>query len=149
MNRRPVLRIAPLGALCFLLAVSGCGSRGGTVSGKVTHKGKPVVWGTVSVYASDGVQYPGMITAEGTYSIPNVPSGPVKLTVSSPNPDGTDRGGPAAANAGTGDSPGREAGVTRPPAGTWTAIPERYSDPNQSGLVGTVSSDTVINLDLR
>jgi hypothetical protein len=147
MNHRSVRRIVPLGALCLALLAGGCGSRG-TVSGKVTHKGKPVVWGTVSVFASDDVQYAGQLTPEGTYSIPDVPSGQVRITVSSPNPDGTGRGGPAAANGGLGDSPGPEAAATRPPPGIWFPIPAKYSEPSRSGLTGTVRGNTVIDLDL-
>jgi hypothetical protein len=147
MNRRSVLRVVLLGALCLVLA-GGCGSRGGTVRGKVTRKGKPVVWGTVTLIGSDGVQYAGQLTPEGTYSIPGVPGGPVKIAVSSPNPDGSSRGGPAAANAGTGDGPAPEALANRPPAGAWIRLPEKYSDPQKSGLTGTVNSDTVIDIDL-
>ena len=79
MNR-PVLRLAPLIA-AGLLAVCGCSPGKGTVSGKVTYKGKPVVWGTVSAVASDNVQYAAPITPQGTYSIPNVPYGSLTVTV--------------------------------------------------------------------
>src|SRR5690242_8111846 len=96
MSPRSVLRLAPLCAV-GLLAVAGCGAGRGTVSGKVTYKGKPVVTGTVSVIGSDGIQYAAQITPQGTYSVPDVPAGPAKFTVSSPNPDDAVRGGPAAA----------------------------------------------------
>src|SRR5205823_14560750 len=99
MNR-PVLRLAPLIA-AGLLAVCGCSPGKGTVSGKVTYKGKPVVWGTVSAVASDNVQYAAPITPQGTYSIPKRPGRPVRLTVSSPNP-GVKPGSPLA-RGGAGD----------------------------------------------
>lgn len=119
----------------------GCGPSKGTVSGKVTHKGKPVVWGSVSLIASDGVQYVGQITPEGTYTIPNVPSGSVKICVSSPNPDVSARG-PGAAGDGGGDP------TPKPKAGAWFALPEQYNDPQKSGLTGTVRGDTTIDVDL-
>lgn len=144
MRARTVARIAPV-ALCVALA--GCGPSKGTVSGKVTHKGKPVVWGSVTLIASDGVQYAGQITPEGTYTVPHVPGGAVKIAVASPNPDGTSRGGPAAARGGSGDRSGEEA-RQMPPPGAWFALPEKYGDPAQSGLTGTVSGDTTIDLDL-
>src|SRR5437867_3499718 len=98
MTRRALLRFAPISALYLLLVVAGgCSSATATVSGKVTYKSKPVVWGTVSVIASDELQYGGLITSEGTYAIAGVPGGPARLLVSSPKP-GTEagaRGNPA------------------------------------------------------
>ena|SRR5262245_912624 len=136
-------------AVSILLVACGCSSKG-TVSGKVTYRGKPVVWGTVSVIASDNVQYAAQITPEGTYSIPNVPTGPARFAVSSPNPDGTARGGPAAANGGAGDrgSPG-EGGPPNPPPGAWVALPEKYNDPLQSGLTGTIGASSTVDLVLN
>jgi hypothetical protein len=146
MNRRSVRRTASLVALGLLvLGSGGCKSKG-TVSGKVAHKGKPVIWGTVTIIGSDKIQYAGQITPEGTYTVPDVPGGPVKIAVSSPNPDGTSRGGPAAQRGGD------LAGAEPPPpvikSGGWFPIPDKYSNPETSGLTGTVNADTVINLDL-
>ncbi len=145
MTRRFVLHLLPLAALCLLSA--GCGPPKGTVSGKVTHKNKPVVWGTVTIIASDNVQYAAQITPEGTYSIPNVPGGPVKISLTSPNPDGNVRGGPAATAGGAGDGGGGNTAPAIKP-GAWFAIPEKYSDPQKSGLTGTVRGDTTIDVDL-
>jgi hypothetical protein len=152
MNRRPVLRLVPLCA-AGLLALAGCGGDKGTLSGKVTYQGKPVVLGYVSVIASDNVQYAGPINSDGSYSIPNVPGGPVKIAVSSPNP-GAKPGSPAAAGegrkvkGGTGDLPGEEAGPPGAAPAGWVALPEKYADPQTSGLANSVRGDTVINLDL-
>jgi hypothetical protein len=149
MNRQYLFRRLRVLAVGLFVVACGCSSKG-TVSGKVNYRGKPVVWGTVTVIASDNVQYAAQITPEGTYSIPNVPTGPAKFAVSSPNPDGTARGGPAAANGGAGDrgSPG-EGGPPNPPPGAWFALPEKYSDPLQSGLTGTVGASSTVNLDLE
>jgi hypothetical protein len=130
-----------------LISACGCGTSKGTVSGKVMRQGKPVVWGNVTLIASDNAAYAAPITPEGTYSIPNVPEGPVKLCVTSTNPDGAARGGPAAARAEIADR--ASSGPSRlPSAGAWIAIPEKYSDPEQSGLIGTVKKDTTIDLNL-
>jgi hypothetical protein len=147
MNRRSVLRL-PLLAAGVLVAAAGCSSRA-TVSGKVTYKGKPVVWGTVTAIASDGVQYAAQINPDGTYSIANVPTGPARFAVSSPNPDGSARGGPAAAKGGAGDrGDGAEAGPPNPPPGAWFPIPDQYSDPARSGLTATIGSAPVdLNLE--
>jgi hypothetical protein len=146
MTRWIALRLAPLTALGLLLVVSaGCfGPSRGTVSGQVTYKKKPVTWGTVSVIASDNIQYPGEITPEGTYSIPNVPGGPVKILVTSPNPgDGRRPGGVA---RGGGDL---EAKGARAPATKWVPLPDKYGDLAKTDLTGTVEGDTVIDLHLK
>ncbi len=134
-------------ALALPLA-AGCGSQKGTVTGKVTHKNKPVVWGTVTLIASDNIAYSGQITPEGTFSIANVPGGPVKIGVTSPNPDGTNRGGPAAQRGGTGDGVGGSDPAPVIKAGTWVALPEKYGDATKSGLTGTVNGDTAIDIDV-
>jgi hypothetical protein len=72
MTSRILPRLVSIAVLCCLLTSIGCGSRG-TLSGKVTYKNKPVVWGSVSVIASDNIQYASQITPEGTYSIAKVP----------------------------------------------------------------------------
>jgi hypothetical protein len=140
MSRRSAYYRASMVAVAMLFLASGCSSKT-TVSGKVTYKGKPVVWGTVSIIAKDNIQYAAQINPDGTYTIPNVPTGPAKFAVSSPNPDGTARGGPAAANGGAGDrGSGGEGGPPNPPAGTWFPLPEKYTDPLKSGLAGTIGS---------
>ena len=78
-----------------------------------------------------------------------MPGGPVRLTVSSPNP-GVKPGSPLArGGAGDGaDGPDPPAPPAVPP-GAWVALPDRYADPQSSGLGGTVRGDTVIDLDLQ
>src|SRR6516162_7404846 len=73
-------------AIAFLtLAAVGCGGRG-DVSGKVSHKGKTLVFGTVQFEASDGTIKQANIETDGSYSIPGVPVGEAKVAVSSENP---------------------------------------------------------------
>jgi hypothetical protein len=73
-------------ALAFLtLAAVGCGGRG-DMSGKVTYKGKPLVFGTVQFEASDKTIKQANIEKDGSYSIPGVPVGDAKVAVSSDNP---------------------------------------------------------------
>jgi hypothetical protein len=77
---RPALALA-----CLTLAAVGCGGRG-DVSGKVSYKGKPLVFGTVQFEASDKTIKQANIEADGSYSIPGVPVGEAKVAVSSDNP---------------------------------------------------------------
>lgn len=148
MIRRSAFRLAVCLASClFLCGGSGCGPSRGSVSGKVTYKGNPVVWGTVTVVASDNMSYAGQITSDGTYSIPNVPHGPVKFCVTSPNPAAKKLTAPP--KHGGADLPDPDPAQALPPAGAWVLIPEKYADFQQSGLIGTVDSDTVIDLPLK
>jgi hypothetical protein len=157
MMNRHAARAAAAVLLGFLLAVGGCGPSTGTVTGKVTHKGKPVVWGTITMIASDNIPYSGSLNPDGTYSIVGVRGGPVKIGVMSPNPDGATRGStPVGGRPGAGaagDLGGKAAApaqpaVALPAPGAWFALPDKYADPLQSGLTGTVQGDTVLNVDL-
>lgn len=56
------------------------------ITGSVSSGGRPVVFGTVTVVASDDRVYTTPIRPDGTYRIRSVPPGPVRVAVSSPNP---------------------------------------------------------------
>lgn len=144
MTRKFVLLVT----FCILAgAVAGCASKG-NVNGKVTHKGKPVASGSVTLIASDKLAYATMINADGTFSIPNVPAGPVQIAVVSPNPGAATRGS-SKSGSGTDDASGGP-DVAAPAAGGWFEIPERYADHQSSGLTGTVRSPvTTIDLNLE
>jgi hypothetical protein len=132
---------------CILVmaAAGGCGPARGTVTGKVTYKEKSITWGTVSLFASDNMQYSGEITTDGTYAIPNVPSGLVKICVVSPNPDNGKRGA-LLGNDRIGNR--RDPKQGRAPPANWVPIPERYSDLQTTTLTGTVRNATTIHLEL-
>jgi hypothetical protein len=140
--------IIVIGALCLVISPTGCKKGTGTVSGKVTFGGKPVGWGTVSVFASDNIQYTGQLSPEGTYSIPGVPNGPCRITVASPNPDLAKGGGPPAAGLGEGGAIDGDVNQTMPAPADWVQIPEKYGHPDQSGLTAVVNSNTTIDLNL-
>jgi hypothetical protein len=154
-SRRHAARAGLIAALCLgLAAVGGCGKAKSTVKGKVSYQGKPVVWGSVTLIGSDNVQYVGDITPEGTYSVANVPTGPVKLGVSSPNPNAGERrpkrGGPGTSELG-GDRTSAPGEKPKPAPGKWFEIPMKFADPTTSGLTGEVksSSETTVDLELK
>jgi hypothetical protein len=128
-------------AITFLILVSGCG-RYGDVSGTVTHKGKPLVWGTVQFEGSDNMLKQGNINPDGTYSISGVAVGEAKAAVSSINPKSSDfqlrrpqEGGPKT--------------PPRTEVKGWFPIPTKYDTPFKSGLVYTIKSgDNTIDIDL-
>lgn len=67
------------------------------ISGRVSSQGKPVVFGTVTVLASDNRVYSVPIRADGTYLLRHVPPGAVNVAVSSPQPRSVDQQGDGAA----------------------------------------------------
>ena len=69
-----------------LIAAPGCAGRGvGTVSGRVTFQGKTVASGGVVMAPDEGPPIAAAINEDGTYVCRNVPTGPVKIGVVSPN----------------------------------------------------------------
>jgi hypothetical protein len=71
--------LSVFGALLLVAAV-GCGSGKGTVSGQVTLDGKPLPAGKISFLGSHGQSATADIT-DGQYTVSNVPTGEVKVTV--------------------------------------------------------------------
>src|SRR5829696_1649234 len=61
--------------------LAGCGGGKADVTGKVTHQGKAVVSGSVVVRGPDGIDVPGTIQRDGTYTVQGVASGAVKIAV--------------------------------------------------------------------
>ncbi|QJX00440.1 carboxypeptidase-like regulatory domain-containing protein [Frigoriglobus tundricola] len=136
---------------CFVAGVAllagGCASRTSTVGGTVTFRGRPVAGGSVVVYCADKQIARGIIGPDGTYTIPNVPSGTAIVTVQAPSrvPEGLQLkqnlppsyGGPIAPAVGT-------AGAPR------VAIPPRYALPEESGLSVSVDRGQVTyDIDLK
>jgi hypothetical protein len=122
-------------AVVALVAVFGLGYGPGgaaTVSGRVTYRGQPVRIGTVLVEGRDGIARTAAI-ADGAYEVPGVPVGPCRVAVLSPL-TAPAVGAPLPAKDVQG--PGRPVRRTVP-AG-WVKLPERYGDPERSGLGCTV-----------
>jgi hypothetical protein len=124
-------------AAALFFAVTGCGRGSGTLTGKVTYQDQPVIYGTVMVRAADGTQWPGAIEPDGTYTVLNVPAGPVTIAIDSPQPQD-----PSAHKRSC-----REGGQPPPSApaidrSKWVKLPEKYLDPEKSGIATTVTSGT-------
>ncbi len=127
-------------AAATLVTLAGCSSKA-NVSGKVTYGGKALTSGAVSLIARDNIQYSGTIGAGGSFSIPNVPTGAVKILVSSPNPGSRGQ----IPSAGEGDF----GGGGDSPAG-WFPIPDKYADLTKTDLTGEVGGNpAVLNIDLK
>ena len=142
----PSLR--PMGAVvaaALVVASLGCGGpRRGDINGKVTFRGQPVVWGSVVVIGPDRMPYYGTIQLDGTYTVRQVPVGPVRLGVNSPDPS-FKRELPADQKKEL-EEQRQRAGLPErvpPPKGAWFRIPDHYADPQKSGLTGEVTAPSV------
>jgi len=113
-----------IGAL-FLLTVTGCADRKAEVTGRVTYKGKPLVFGTIT-FAPKGTTA-GPISTEirpdGTYSFAELPAGPVQVGVYSPDPKIPRE-----------TKNGKELWPTTADRNLWFPIPSQYNQPFSSGL---------------
>jgi hypothetical protein len=79
------MAVVALAALGLTFSFSGV-PPGSELSGRVTAGDKLVVFGTVTALASDNRVFAAPILPDGTYVLRNVPPGPVRIAVSSPNP---------------------------------------------------------------
>ena len=135
----PVPRRTSALVAAALLAAAGCGGGGRThsLTGKVTYQGKPVIYGSVLVRCADGTQQAGNIQPDGTYTVADLPAGPVKLGVISPEPpDPASRPPPPGA-------PGAPPPGLRPvDRSKWFKLPEECGDPDKSGKAATVQAGT-------
>ena len=125
---------------CLVFSLSiGC-DRKTTVNGKVSCKGKPVVWGNVILIDANGEYHQGVIELDGSYTIVDVPKGIVKIGVSSPNPNATHN----LKNRKPDPKADSTAKLDKPAKGAWFPIPDKYADPNSSGLTETVAGKPIV-----
>jgi len=138
MQRAEVIRgrlpggVALLG---LLLAAVGC-EGSASVSGKVTLNGQPVNGGAVTFYGAGGRQEGSWIDPEGNYAIAKAPVGDVKVTVVSSKagqPPKLPKERAAPQHPG-----GQEGGGGAAPAGKPVVVPDKYKDPERSGLTFTL-----------
>jgi hypothetical protein len=122
-----------------LLVLAGCAGGKADVTGKVTHQGKTVTWGTVIVQGPDGAPVTGAIQPDGTYSVQGVATGKVLIGVISRDPGV--RAGPA--NRGGFKSQHGDQPPPPPPdidRSKWFPLPAKYETPETSGITTTLHS---------
>jgi hypothetical protein len=137
-------------ALGVVVGAAGCavgGSSTGTVTGKVTYKGGPVKGGNVYFFVDDKNPGVGEIQEDGTYKAERVPVGNAKVSVDTESMKPPMGMPAAAAKKYTAPPPDpkvkTEAYVPPDPgerAKRYVKIPEKYIDPERSGLTYTVKT---------
>ncbi|MCI0376193.1 MAG: hypothetical protein L0215_01170 [Gemmataceae bacterium] len=141
--RRPALVRVLLSAVCgaaLVLAAAGCQSQG-NVSGKVTYKSKPVVFGTILIQGSDGNARQGNIATDGSFSVRGLAVGQARVAVNSPDPKGITL------------LPNRNPNYKQDPypdVPGWFALPNRFEDVSTSGLTYQINGgNNTINIELE
>jgi hypothetical protein len=135
--------------LVALLGLAGCtgSSNTGTVKGKVTYKGQPLKGGTVSFQVGEKyAPQPAEIQEDGTYVAENVPLGTAKVAVETESlkpPSGMQGKYPPPAPP----NPKVKSEEYKPPdpaerAKRYVRIPDKYMNPDTSGLSTPVKSGT-------
>lgn len=155
------MRRACLLALPLLIALAaGCAKPRARIHGKVTYQTKPLAGAMVSFMASDNQVYRATTAADGSYEVSGVPQGKVSVSVHAepprplPRPEPGKGPDPFALKEQKGEDAAKadrrlpEAGMGKMSPGV--ELPEKYSDPKQSGLEKDVrAADVEWPLDLK
>lgn len=130
-----VRAVCLLGACALVAGAAGCSGSKASATGKVMYDGRQVKSGTVIFYGADGVGVPAVLDSEGVYRVEGLPTGTVKVAVSSPSPAET-----ATALNATGRGPAGPLGKNpkdpkdQPKDPNWFLIPPKYGAPGTSGI---------------
>jgi hypothetical protein len=129
--------VAGFGLLIIVVGLFFLGRPTGTVTGKVTFRGKPVYTGSVIIVGKDGVAAAGPIETDGSYAVQKAPVGEVTVGVVSKDPVYLHR----ISQLRSSRTPIPASALTTP-AGLdrrkWFPIPKEYEEPVHSGLTFSV-----------
>ena len=159
-HTKPRLLVTATALGCLHLLMYGCGGPGtADVTGTVKFDGKPLPAGMIAFTSEDGRGATSGI-ADGTYLATGVPTGAVKVTVTTPEAAKTPR--PKGGAVDLSKKFGPPKGVELPPEAKGAkfnpygesenvvSIPKKYGDPAQSGLTLTVTSGkNTFDVDLK
>ena len=129
--------VAGFGVLIIIVGLFFLGRPTGTVTGKVTFRGKPVYTGSVIIVGKDGVAAAGPIETDGTYVVPKAPVGEVTVGVVSKDPVYLHR----ISQLRSSRTPIPASALTNPTGierKKWFPIPKEYEEPVHSGLTFSV-----------
>ncbi|HEY7328328.1 MAG TPA: hypothetical protein VH592_11840 [Gemmataceae bacterium] len=138
--------------LPLIVFAVGCGGSEGSVSGKITYKGKAVTGGEIRFHPeSKSGNFATEIKSDGSYSVSKVPPGPAKITITTfgTAPPTGNMGGRGMGGRGRGDNKAMEGmkkkaemikskkemeGKADEAPTERVAVPEKYSDPEKTDL---------------
>ena len=123
-----------------------CSPGQGHVHGQVKYQGKVVSQGSVVMVGDNRKPIVGRIETDGTYSVPGVPAGVVRIAVLSPRPGGALNSGPT----GLGLRKDATRMTAKAERSRWFPLPEKYEDPDTSGLTTEIHrGDNTFDIELR
>ena len=125
--------IASATVLIAIATAGGCGNGATTVTGKVTYRGRPVTYGSIVFLSADKTARSAVIQPDGSYTVENVPPGPVRIGVISRDP----AKGRAARRKRQSSPPGSPPAV--PAATGWFPLPAEFETAETSRLGCTVT----------
>jgi hypothetical protein len=132
---------AAVGVLLVVVGLFFLGKPKGTVTGRVTFRGRPVMYGAVVLVGKDGIAAAGRIETDGTYTVEKAPVGEVSVGVVSKDPVYVHR---VTVLKNTREQV--TAAALAPPPGVdrrkWMPLPQQYEDPTSSGLSTTIRKGT-------
>jgi len=133
----------------LLLLLAGCSSKG-TVTGKITYQGKPLPLGIVTFVPEQGGGGFTSDIRDGEYKITKIPSGPAKIAImlsSSGPPLKYMRMMQPPAEVLEKAAPGKSVEEpTKPsPVPQGAPLPEKFKNPDTSGLTYTVKSGSQVH----
>ena len=143
-------------SLCLLALTEGCAGTGrstehATVTGQVTHNGKPLTGGSISFVATVGGWVSGgVIDESGNYSV-SAPLGEVKISIdNSMLMKGGNKGAMMMKGGGGAGKPRDDAATPVAPKGTYMKISAKYHSFEASGLTYTVTKGAqTFNIELK
>ena len=118
----------------------GCSKSRGTVTGKVTYEGKPVVFGSVILVGDNDEPVVGIIQQDGTYTAQGVPYGTVKVGVKSPQPPDRELLKEKLGDRFKDKKPPERPSID---ASKWVEIPAEYGDHEKSKLTAAINQKDV------
>src|SRR5262245_53888184 len=135
-----------------MVSLVGCGGPGkGNLEGTVTYQGKNIVMGSVTAIGYDKVPVMASIDENGHYILIDVPAGPVKLSVDSPEPPPDKPGGNPNLTfpEGRGADKKRRAAGGAPTRAKWIKLPPQCADPETSGIETVVKKGTTTTYNIE
>jgi len=143
MEKKTVYKIAggSIIAAALLIGIAAYAAGGAaTVTGHVTMLGRPVIWGSVILTGPDGRSVAGRIEPDGSFTVPNAPTGELVVAVCSPDPlVDYYKAQIKSARVVLPQSQWPAPPVDR---NQWFLIPKRYEDPKTSDLKVVVGRGT-------